>query len=251
MKFILLLILLLLVKVSSAQRFKDNEIWCWVQGNKEITKKLGVGLQYQMRLDNNLSTFKWSYYYLNVDYKLSKKINSQFVFQYGDSYDKKLYSFFVALSTRKKINQFAIGYRTAYQHEQNSLLYQYSRIMKSTPINEWRNRITCKYSLNNKLKVYAFTEPYIDFETAGIRISKVRNSIGLEYQFIKNNFINPFFLYQPDITVDARPVLERVLGFTYEFQIPYQSKKHKNKKNKNEYYDDDKSNNNNDVFHNY
>jgi hypothetical protein len=247
MKFTSLFILLLLVKVSSAQRFMDNEMWLWIQGNKGLSKKLNVGLQYQMRLDNNLSTFKWSYYYFNVDYKLSKKINSQFVFQYGDSYDKKLYSFFIALSTRKKINRFIIAYRTAYQHEQNSLIYQYSRLMKSNPINEWRNRLTCKYPINNHFKLYAFTEPYIDFETVDFRISKIRNSIGLEYEFIKNNFINPFFLYQPDITVDAQPILEKVLGFTYKFEIPYQSKKHKHKKSKQEYYDD-KSNTENDIF---
>ncbi|MEN9522256.1 MAG: hypothetical protein RL065_633, partial [Bacteroidota bacterium] len=240
LKFKLLILFLLLTKASSAQRFNDNEMWLWIQGNKGITKKLSIGLQYQMRLDNNLSTFKWSYYYLNLDYKLTSKINSQFVYQFGDSYSKYLHSFFFALSTRKKIKKFAIGYRTAFQHEQNSMLYQYQREMKSEPVNEWRNRITCKYILNSKSKVYIFSEPYIDFETAGVRVSKIRNSIGFEYEFFKNHFINPFFLYQPDVDVMGQPSIEKVLGITYEFDFPY--KKHKHKKHKNEYEDagDDK-----------
>ncbi|MFM2224245.1 MAG: hypothetical protein RJA07_447 [Bacteroidota bacterium] len=243
-----ILVLLMAVQYLFAQHFNDNEMWLWVQGNKGLNKKLSIGLQYQMRLDNNLSTFKWSYYYLNVDYKLSKKINSQFVFQYGDSYDKILYSYFVALSSKKRIGKFAIAYRTAFQHEQNSMLYQYSREMRSEPVNEWRNRITLKYTLHSKIKMYAFSEPYIDFETAGIRVSKIRNSIGLEYEFLANNFINPFFLYQPDIIVMGRPIVEKVLGITYEFDLPY--KKHKHKKHKKK--DDDEPNDskeNNDIFH--
>lgn len=248
MKYKLILLLVLVSKVSMAQRFNDNEMWLWIQGNKGISKKLSVGLQYQMRLDNNLSTFKWSYYYFNIDYKLSPKINSQFVFQFGDSYDKILYSTFFALSTKKKFNNFTISYRTAFQHEQNSLLYQYSREMKSIPINEWRNRITCKYSINSKTKIYLFAEPYIDFETAGMRISKVRNSLGFEYEFIKNNFLNPFVLYQPDVTVTGRPSIEEVLGITYEFDLPY--KKHKHKKHKNEFEDTTHDKKENiDIFH--
>ncbi|MEY4876807.1 MAG: hypothetical protein RL708_1956 [Bacteroidota bacterium] len=248
MKIRLTILFLFIMQTTFAQRFNDNEMWLWVQGNKGLNKKLSVGLQYQMRLDNNLSTFKWSYYYFNVDYKLTSKINSQFVFQFGDSYDKILYSTFIALSTKKRIGKLTIGYRTAFQHEQNSLLYQYNREMKSNPINEWRNRITCKYAIFSKVKIYVFTEPYIDFETATIRVSKIRNSIGLEYEFLKNNFINPFILYQPDIIVTGQPSIEKVLGITYEFDFPYNKHKHKKHKHQ-DATDSNDSKENSDIFH--
>ncbi len=200
-------------------------MWLWTQVNKPLNKKLSIGVQYQIRLDNNLSSFKWSYYYFNVDFKVNKWLSTQAVLQFGDSYSKNLYSSFLAASTGKKFGKFGLSYRTAFQHEHNFLIYEYSDLTKSILVNEWRNRLTLKYALSHKIKLYAFSEPYIDFEVAGSRLSKVRNSVGVEYEFINNNFINPFILYQPDMQVTGRPVLERVLGFTYEYEFPYHHRK--------------------------
>lgn len=216
-------------KISTAQVYRDNELWLWFQGNKAITKKWTVGAQYQIRLDNNLSTFKWSYYYLTANYKINKTFSSQVNLQFGDTWDKNLYSLFLATTAHYKIGNVGLSWRTAYQHEQNSVRYQYERIIKSDPVNEWRNRFTVKYNFTHRLNVYAFGEPYLDFEVRGVRLSKVRNIVGLEYMFAPYNYITAYYMNQPDVIVFSQPTVERVVGITYEVDLPRKlfSKKHK------------------------
>jgi hypothetical protein len=71
-------------------------------------------------------------------------------------------------------------------------------------------------------------EPYYRFDYVYNYFSRSRNIVGLEWEFMKHHTINPFYMWQPDIS-SAKPVNEHVIGLVYSISLPHHKVKKKKK----------------------
>lgn len=224
----LLVSLTLLIFDSQAQDFEfserrvDNQLWSWFQVDKDINKKLTIGLQYQIRLGNFGQTFNWSYFYLTSSYKLNKHWTGIFNYQWGTSYKTDWNAFFWGFAYKKKISKkFDFGYRISIQHQRPYFGPYYDP--GNAPITELRNRFVLKYDLPHKMGLYCFTEPYLQLDPGKFALTRVRNVIGFQWEFHKNHTINPFFMWQPDV-VAKKPTDKYIVCLTYKISIPRKKK---------------------------
>lgn len=224
----LLLSLSLLTLNSKAQDFEfserrvDNQIWSRIQIDKDINKRLNLGFQYQIRLGEFGQKFNWSYFYLTSNYKLNKHWTAILNYQWGTSYKTDWNAIFGGFSYKKKLNKkFDFSYRIAVQHQRPYFGPYYDSDNK--PVTELRNRFLLRYDLPHKMSVFCFSEPFIRFESGEVSISKVRNVIGFQWEFRKNHTINPFFMWQPDVTAN-KPTDKYILCVNYRISLPRKKK---------------------------
>ncbi len=249
--FVLLLLCMTLCihTVSALNPEQDRQVWLWFKFTKQLPKKFTVGAQYQLRIGNDVSGFTGQNFYGSVGYRINKYLSSQFTYQFFNSYKTDNHTFFFSLTARYKIKHFTFQYRSAYQriHEYFNSSYEKGH----EPVNEWRNRITIKYSINNDWDVYAFTEPYLNFDpkanAKGLFVNKIRNLIGIDWHFYKYNTVGLFYFLQPEL-FGKRPSYQHVVGLVYDFDLPKKVKwnkffhPNKSKKKKEDYNEEEKDN---------
>lgn len=217
-----ILFLVTLFNVATAQEpVQNRQLWLWLKFSKQLPKNFTVGVQYQVRLGHDMSTFTGQNFYASVGYRINKYLSSQFTYQYFTSYRSDNHTFFVSLVGRYRVRKFTFLYRMAYQriHEYFNQRYEPGR----EPENEWRNRLTIRYRINSQFDVYGFCEPYLNFNTIknaqGRYVSKVRNLVGVDWHFYRYNTLTLFYIMQPEF-FGSRPQHQHVLGIVYDFELP-------------------------------
>jgi hypothetical protein len=147
------------------------------------------------------------------------------------------------------VKNFTFQYRTAYQRINEYFNASYEQ--GHEPVNEWRNRVTVKYSINSDWDVYAFTEPYLNFNSKanaqGLYVNKIRNLIGVDWHFYKYNTVGLFYFLQPEF-FGKKPSYQHVFGLIYDIDLPKKVKwkkffhPNKSKKRKEDYDVEEKDN---------
>ncbi len=214
-------------------RPNDNQAWLWLQVDKDLNKKWTLGAQYQVRFYNDASTFKWSYWFGSVAYHFNKHLTAEGVFQFGESYTNNWYAFFGSLAYKHWFGRWRFSWRTAVQQEQPYLWNHWDPHNVSDL--EWRNRLTIKYAIRRKVELSACAEPYLHLEMGNTYWSRSRNIFGVEWEFKKNQVINPFYMWQPDLQ-QPKPSNEHVLGLVYKITFPSHHSKKKNRKKDKHYF---------------
>lgn len=223
-KLVILLFPFFLFHTLHAQVKKpyDFELWLWPQVTKEFKHNWYAGNQYQGRFDHNARVFKISYFYALAGYKINKYLNIEGVYEYGTSTTKDIHQFYLGLTAKYRCKGFTISLRTAYQRQHEYFASRYEP--GHEPTNEWRNRLTLRYAANRHVDLYAFCEPYLLFAYRGSHLGRIRNAVGINYDFLDYHRLNLYYIYQPNI-FGKRPDDLHVLGISYCLTIPSGAKK--------------------------
>lgn len=203
---------------------QDRQLWLIYRFNKDLKKGFNVGAQYQLRLGNNMSSFRASRFYGIVGYRINKYLATQFVYKYATSYRRDEHIFFVSATGRYRWDYFTLSYRMAYQrvHQYFARNYEPGR----EPQNEWRHRVTLRYEVHRTFDVYTYVEPYILFVNQRTFFDRLRTSVGVDWHFYKYNTLNVFYIFQPEYN-RARPQWQHTLGLSFELDLPKKLKKKK------------------------
>ncbi|MCS6935044.1 MAG: DUF2490 domain-containing protein [Chitinophagales bacterium] len=224
-RVVTILFVLSICSASALEPVQNRQLWLWWRFSKQLPKNFTVGAQYQLRLGHNMSTFIGQNFYGTVGYRFNKYLSSQFTYQFFTSHRRDNHTFFVSLTARYRVRKFTFLYRTAYQRVQPYFHNRYEPGIE--PINEWRNRITLRYRINSKFDVYGFCEPFLNFNPVrnaqGRFVSKIRNSVGIDWHFYRYNTLTLFYIFQPEFFA-RRPQHQHVLGAIYEFELPRKPK---------------------------
>ena len=198
---------------------QDYQTWLWFQVDKDFTKHINLGVQYQERIDATNYSFKWSYFYLNGEYKLNKHFNVQAVYQYCTSYQFDLHSFYVGATGKMGIGRWKFALRTAWQNEIVHFSPKYADEQGNETKYEWRNRATVRYKLFSNITAFAFSEPYLRYGYRDPYIDKIRSGFGIDYDFNKYNTFTLYYLMQPEYDIKSQTI-QNVLGFVYSVSLP-------------------------------
>ncbi|MFT4599918.1 MAG: hypothetical protein ACI857_000085 [Arenicella sp.] len=120
MKIVVCIAAFLLCQQSFGQIKKDVNFWTGVGLEMELIKDLSVGLETQVRFNDNASSFNQAYFELSADYKIIKGLNAGLIYRYARKHDDYYFNqnrFAFDLSYRYKLD-FGLSFKTRarYQH---------------------------------------------------------------------------------------------------------------------------------------
>lgn len=196
---------------------QDGGMWAGVQISKDLPRNFSIGGQYQIRLDRNFGDIKWHYFYGNLGYRINNYLSTGLVYRYGTSTTVDRHSFAATITARYKGANWMVSYRTAYQRKQPYFNSSYEPGLE--PQNLWRHRFLAQYSITKRLDIFAFSELFFRFTNQRNYLQRLRNSVGVDWEFYKYNTITIAYIFQPEI-FEPKPKWSHVLGITYQFDIP-------------------------------
>ena len=214
---------------AQLNRPQDLNGWGWVQVYKTIDTTKYVSLQYQVRFNNNLSTFQSNNFYFVGGINPTKNLNIEALYQLNTNHFKDLNTFYAGITYRIKVNKKISFYvRTAYQYNQNHL---FNSDFITHPYSEWRNRIRLKYRVNKRTNLAFSAEPTLHFNLIQrlTYLDKIRFVSQATYQVNKYSSITAFYMIQPQIQAyKGIPGTNYMMGLTYQINLPNKLKKFDN-----------------------
>jgi hypothetical protein len=157
-----------------------------------INKKSDLSISYRLDLKENISQFRRSNFSFAYRYKINKWLSSEVYYRYMTNYDKDENRFRLALSADKKIfKKTKIDIRTMFQHDIEYFDGDYLR--SYSPDYVWRNRLKLERDITKKIGITIFSEPFINFDNNGTRLSRWRNGVGASYTKKRYKFSAEYF----------------------------------------------------------
>ena len=217
----IILLLFCTFTVSLAQ-INDFELWSGVQLRKNITKKLRVSFEEEIRFNENISDIKKFYSEIGLSYRLNKHI--RFAARYRFTENKTILSYYSTrhrimadISLRYKISRLFIAFRSRYQIKYIDI---YSSETGFVPRNHSRNKLSLKYNIRkNPVSPFTSGELYYQLNNPeGNQLDKLRYTAGFEYNINKKNSFDIYFRIQQQINVN-NPVKSYIIGVKYFYVL--------------------------------
>lgn len=197
--FLLIVISVCMMSAAFAQTSKtdpnDVEGWTGIGLNFKFPGKWDLGMDYQLRSDSNVSRYKGSYFTPETSFKLSKKLKAIANFRYASTKNGNSSRIGVGMEYAEKFKKWKLEFRPQLQYT-----VRYANDGDVSNQSKWilRTKIGMEHALSKKLEAYASIEPYFTFDKTEYFIDNIRNTIGLKYEYKKNNTLGLFYIYRPD-----------------------------------------------------
>jgi hypothetical protein len=205
---------------------QDLSAWGWFQLYKNIDSANYVSVQFELRKNNNCSTFQSNNFYFLGGVNLNKNLNFEAIYQLNTNYSRDISTLYAGLTYRVKMNKkFSWYFRTALQHNQNHLL---NPDFYNQAYNEWRNRARLKFKASKNIDLSLSAEPTIHFNVLQHRtyLDKIRFVAQVSDELNKYSSITLFYIVQPDIvSFGNSPGINYMIGATYKITLPNKWKK--------------------------
>ena len=190
----------------------DNESWTSVSFEKNLSKALKFEFEQELRLDDQLSTFKQTFSELSLSYKVIDGLSFQVPYRYS------------TYKEQDKVKQrLSIGGSYKYSLKQVSLKYR-ARIQRTFEKKEpsedlIRNKCTIAYKLHKKLEPYFSSELSHSYDEDPLQLDEYRISFGLTVDINKKNSMKIFYILKKEDLTDSNPDVINVFGLAYSFKI--------------------------------
>ncbi len=204
---------------------QDFGMWNTISVNKEITNKLVLGLDQEIRFRDNLSTLNLVYTNVGLTYKFTDNFKFSAVYRFIDKHKDDFswgvrHRIYFDAAVKVKPGNFNFSYRARYQMEWRGAGYE--QYQGSVPEIYFRNLFKVGYKLNDSWEPYLGSE--IRFQIQNPRIpyhngfDRTRFIGGINYEFNKHHTIGTYFLLQKEWNV-SDPETLHILGIEYTFNI--------------------------------
>ncbi|MDF7821445.1 DUF2490 domain-containing protein [Runella sp. MFBS21] len=206
----------------------DTQLWPGTSLEFNLPKKWAFTAQYRSRFIEDVTYYKGSYLFGILEYDFNKNFRGVANYRLALVDRGVFHRYFLGVSARVKLNHWTLNFRPAIQY-QNQRFIGDDEIRFDTDA-YFRPRLTLKYKLNKKFDVYAYAEPFYALKkNLYFKTDNWQNSVGLKYEFIKNQVLNPYFIWQP-ILATNNAKQNFIMGLDLEFSIkPFKKSKHKKK----------------------
>lgn len=203
---------------------QESQLWTGIALNKDLKKNWQLGVQYQVRLDENISRFKGSYFFVNPSYRINKYLSTELEYRYVTSYEQDLHRLGIGLTGRYKKKKWVFTNRLIFQKEYEYFNDSYQDGHK--PTSYLRNRFRVNYTISKRLAINISSEPFFKLSYKGNKMDRIRNMISVEYDFSKRHKIQLGYIFQPEIN-QSSPKMTHIPVVMYQYDIPKFKKKKK------------------------
>lgn len=220
--------LLLSSLVAFAQNRTDFQVWPGVSLELDLPKKWLVTVQYRSRFIDNATYYKGSYLFGAVEYEFNKHLKAITNYRLALVDEGVYHRYFLGVAAKAKVGDFTLMLRPAIQYQ--SQRFTGDDEFRTDTDTYFRPRFTVKYKLNKKWDVYTYSEPFFAITNKGTKIDNIQSSIGLKYEYLKNQRLNPYFIWQPDYSHKKYQLTNYIAGLDIEFSVkPFKYFKKKKK----------------------
>ncbi|WP_428657941.1 DUF2490 domain-containing protein [Runella sp.] len=211
-----------------AQNRTDFQAWPGASLKLDLPKKWAVTIQYRSRFIENSTYYKGSYLFGAVEYDFHKNLEVMANYRLAMVDVGVFHRYFVGVAGKAKFGRFNLMLRPAIQYQ--SQRFTGDDEVRLDADTYFRPRFTVKYKLSKKWDVYAYAEPFMALNGRKTKIDNWQNSIGFKYEFLKNQKLNPYFIWQPDYSHKKYMLTNYIVGLDIEFSVKPFKKSKKNKK---------------------
>ena len=219
--------LILFCNNSFGQQKNDAGTWNTLSFQYALSKKTNIVFDEEFRLKENYQRINLFYTNVGISYKLNKYIKIDPTYRFiqkrrlEGSYSFR-HRFMLDVTVKKKLKKFTLSERVRYQIEVGD--YYTSRKGKLAE-QFLRFKTDLKYALSEKITPYISCElryqirsPKGDGPQYDGEFHRIRNVLGVEYQFNKKNSVNLYYLIQSEFDISS-PESIYILGIGYSFII--------------------------------
>jgi hypothetical protein len=209
---------------TKAQNNDDFRTRTGIELSKDLRNGFQLGLQYQVRTFNNASNFQGSYFTISPSYKINSSWSTQLDIRYATSRLWDRFRFAYYINAQHKVNKFKYSFRLGYLHE--IYLQEFSDINQYMPTNNFRARLRAEHKILKKTKLLAGVEPVISLNNQLLSLRQFRNTLGLNWEFTKNNELSVEYMWQPFFQQSYQSSNHSII-VNYTINIPKFKKKKK------------------------
>lgn len=186
----------------------DNESWTSVSFEKKLPYSLKLEFEQELRLKDQISTFKKTFSEISLSYKVFDGLRIQIPYRYINYKDKIKQRLSFGGSYKHSFKSINLKYRTKFQRTYEP---------EESPDDLIRNKLSVEYKLDKKVKPYIAGELFHLYNEEPPQFDEYRISFGLIVSVLTNNSIKIFFMYKKeDITKSSLDEIN-VFGLAYSF----------------------------------
>ncbi|MEM7103085.1 MAG: DUF2490 domain-containing protein [Bacteroidota bacterium] len=214
---------ILAIPFTAYAQTKDAEIWKGITLEREFFDKLKFEVSDQVRLSNNLSTFKSNVLDLKSQYKITKefRVAAGYRFTLTPTNNRnRISADFVYKKDIEKANlEFTARARTQHEYVRNS-----------SAINIFRPKLTLAYT-KKKLDIEPFvsTEVFYRYTNEENEWRAYRFFVGFNYDLAKKNKVKLAYFYQKELN-EPNPANRHVIQLIFSVDLTEKKKKKDEKK---------------------
>ena len=201
---------LLIFCIQSSYGLDDNQSWTSVGFEKKLPYSFKLQFEQELRLDNQLSTFKQTFSEFSLSYSVFKGFKIEIPFRYMVYKDKTKQRVSFSGSYKYSFKPVSLKYRTKYQ-----TTYEKGKI----PEELIRNKFSIMYRLNKKIEPYVSGEFIQLDDVHNYQLDETRFSFGLTYEFPRKNSLKIFYTLKNEDKTKKNPDEIGVFGLSYNFSL--------------------------------
>jgi hypothetical protein len=216
----------LLPNLLCAQGPTDLQARSGLQIEKDFRKGFGLALNYQSRFDHNWQRFSGSYFSATPTYKLSDLLRAEAEVRFATSHQWDKLRFGIGITAKTELGPLQLSAKLRYQHE---FFFQALPEIGQFPTrNQFRLKLQAEYKPTKYLKLYLACEPRYRIETHHGQLQRVRNIVGVDWEFMKRHHIDVSYYYQPEFSY-SQTNTNHIFLLNYCMEIQKAKKKKKKK----------------------
>jgi hypothetical protein len=208
----------------------DHQLWLGVSCKLDFKKGWAFTAQYRRRQINDYNDYSGSYLFLTTDYKINKYLNTFIDYRYAVIIDAGYYHrFALGIEGQFKKKDFTFSLRPMVQRQNQYFLGDEGATTDASLYLRPRGQI--KFKATKRLDFYVYGEPFLNVYNSW-KTGWVQSSLGLKYEYLKNQKINLYYIWNGDYTKKYDRTYH-IFGIDLEFtlkvgkRIPKVSKKKK------------------------
>jgi hypothetical protein len=213
--FVLMCLLIALDNTIFGQKLTDLQTWYGASLKYDLPKGWAISGQYRLRMIDNSSTYRGSYFFAQVDKKLTEHFSLMTNYRLALVNNGTFHRYAFGVEAKQDFGRFKLSLRPMIQYQKQNFTDD-----NDTPTDTdtyLRTRFTVKYPLSRKWDVYAYAEPFYKLDKKP-NIDWWQNSAGLKYEFAKGMKANLYYIWQPDYS-HKQFRTNHVVGLDLEFTI--------------------------------
>ena len=201
---------LLFFCIHNSYGLDDNQSWTSVGFEKKLPYSFKLQFEQELRLDNQLSTFKQTFSEFSLSYSVFKGFKIELPFRYMTYKDKTKQRVSFGGSYKYSFKPVSLKHRTKYQRT-----YEKGEI----PEELIRNKLSIMYKLNKKIEPYVSGEFIQLLNVQNYPLDETRFSFGLTYELPKKNSMKIFYTLKNEDKTKKNPDEIGVFGLSYNFSL--------------------------------
>jgi hypothetical protein len=226
-RIIVLITLLIAGEVTAQRTISENQIWIGAECKLDFKKGWSVAIQYRVRETKDVSKYYGAYLFVSPEYKINKHFNVFADYRYASIVDVGHYHrFALGAEAQTKWKRFEFSFRPMVQKQNQYFIGDDEKNFDNSTY--LRPRIKIQYKVNKRLDVYLYGEPFVDIQNK-TSVDWWQNSVGMKYEYLKNQKVNFFYIWQPDYTKKYLH-LYNIYGIDLNFTVKVGKKKEKKNK---------------------